>query len=479
MKRFSLFIALVIFVFAANLFAQLPQHYNFNTNGTNNSFPFNVMPGKMVQSLYLPGAFTSPTAAPSGWITEFWFRVGDAYPLAHTYVDLYIRMGRTNLTTLPPGAFYTGTLDTVWKRANHTITQAGGTWYKFTLDTPFRYYNDSALIVEIGRCSVTPSTGFSVCNTTVAYNGRSWSSAGCPFTYGGQGLQIMNSGIAVVPAAPQHYNYNVGGGDNSFPMNQPAGKMVQWLVGASEYAQPTPALPGGSITALYLRISGTYPLGPATYTNFHVLFGQSAITTLPTGAFYTGTMDTVYRRTSVTFQAAINTWLLIPLDAPFPYNPAQSLIIQIGQCGATGTTTGFSLTHTILTGFRRSWSVGGCPFVWAGQQANVLHNGLAITYPVGAGNNNNEVPNSYKLEQNYPNPFNPVTSIAYSIPKSGPVKLTIYDMLGREVAVLVNEFKQAGSFSVDFDASELSSGAYLYKIEAGDFRDSKKMMLVK
>jgi hypothetical protein len=98
---------------------------------------------------------------------------------------------------------------------------------------------------------------------------------------------------------------------------------------------------------------------------------------------------------------------------------------------------------------------------------------------VGAGNNNNEVPNSYKLEQNYPNPFNPVTSIAYSIPKSGPVKLTIYDMLGREVAVLVNEFKQAGSFSVDFDASELSSGAYLYKIEAGDFRDSKKMMLVK
>jgi hypothetical protein len=83
------------------------------------------------------------------------------------------------------------------------------------------------------------------------------------------------------------------------------------------------------------------------------------------------------------------------------------------------------------------------------------------------------------LEQNYPNPFNPTTSISYSIPKAGNVRLTVFDVLGRDVAVLVNEFKTAGSYTIGFNASELSSGVYFYRIEAGDFKDVKKMTLVK
>jgi hypothetical protein len=207
--------------------------------------------------------------------------------------------------------------------------------------------------------------------------------------------------------------------------------MCQWLVGPSEYNQPTPALGGGSITGFYFRISGTYPLPMTTYTTFNILFGQTALTSLPTGSFYTGSMDTVYKRASVTLQAAINTWLFFPLDNPFPYNPAQSLVIQVGQCQAPGV-TGFSLTHTNLTGNRRSWSVGGCPFVYAGQGNNVVNNGILIRYPVGAGNNNNQIPNAFNLEQNYPNPFNPATTINFSIPKASNVKLTVYDILGRK-----------------------------------------------
>jgi hypothetical protein len=91
----------------------------------------------------------------------------------------------------------------------------------------------------------------------------------------------------------------------------------------------------------------------------------------------------------------------------------------------------------------------------------------------------NTTPAVYLLEQNYPNPFNPTTSISYSIPKAGNVKLTVFDVLGRDVAVLVNEFKTAGSYSLEFNASELSSGVYFYRIEAGDFKDVKKMTLVK
>ena len=90
-----------------------------------------------------------------------------------------------------------------------------------------------------------------------------------------------------------------------------------------------------------------------------------------------------------------------------------------------------------------------------------------------------ETANSFSLAQNFPNPFNPVTKINYSIPKSSEVSLTVYDILGQKVASLVREKQDAGTYSVDFDASSLSSGIYYYKIEAGDFTSIKKMTLVK
>lgn len=89
------------------------------------------------------------------------------------------------------------------------------------------------------------------------------------------------------------------------------------------------------------------------------------------------------------------------------------------------------------------------------------------------------VPENYSLSQNYPNPFNPVTQLKYGIPHQGFVSLKVYDMLGNEVRTLVNENKTAGSYSVTFDAANLSSGIYFYKLTAGDFSDVKKMTLVK
>ena len=90
------------------------------------------------------------------------------------------------------------------------------------------------------------------------------------------------------------------------------------------------------------------------------------------------------------------------------------------------------------------------------------------------------IPGDFILYQNYPNPFNPLTTINYELPKDGTVKLIVYDMLGREVSKLVNnEFKVAGRYSVVFDGSSLSSGIYFYKIEAGAFKDIKRMVLVK
>ena len=88
-------------------------------------------------------------------------------------------------------------------------------------------------------------------------------------------------------------------------------------------------------------------------------------------------------------------------------------------------------------------------------------------------------PLTFALEQNYPNPFNPSTVIKYSVAKDGFVNVSIFNLLGQKVATLVNENIKAGSYDVNFNASALSSGIYLYSIEASDFRAMKKMMLMK
>lgn len=93
--------------------------------------------------------------------------------------------------------------------------------------------------------------------------------------------------------------------------------------------------------------------------------------------------------------------------------------------------------------------------------------------------NGTEIPTAFKLEQNYPNPFNPSTKINFSLPKSGAVKLTVYDSKGSEVETLVNDNKQAGNYTVSFNASMLSSGLYFYKLTANGLSEVKKMMLIK
>ncbi|MDH3268879.1 MAG: T9SS type A sorting domain-containing protein [Ignavibacteria bacterium] len=88
-------------------------------------------------------------------------------------------------------------------------------------------------------------------------------------------------------------------------------------------------------------------------------------------------------------------------------------------------------------------------------------------------------PTEYSLSQNYPNPFNPSTTIQYTIPQSGNVRLIVYNSLGGEVATLVNEYKESGNYKINFDASNLSSGIYYYRLASNSFNEIKKMILLK
>ena len=89
------------------------------------------------------------------------------------------------------------------------------------------------------------------------------------------------------------------------------------------------------------------------------------------------------------------------------------------------------------------------------------------------------MPKEFALSQNYPNPFNPTTTIEFALPQDSKIKLTVFDILGREVVTLVDENMEAGYHNVTFDAARYASGVYFYRLKAGDHIFQEKMMLIK
>ncbi|MCK4427334.1 MAG: T9SS type A sorting domain-containing protein, partial [candidate division Zixibacteria bacterium] len=92
---------------------------------------------------------------------------------------------------------------------------------------------------------------------------------------------------------------------------------------------------------------------------------------------------------------------------------------------------------------------------------------------------NSQTPSGFELSQNFPNPFNPVTQISYTLPRDGHVRLEIYNLLGQKVATLVDEYQQAGQKTVNWEAKDLASGIYFYKLTSSGFTATKKMVLTK
>ena len=156
---------------------------------------------------------------------------------------------------------------------------------------------------------------------------------------------------------------------------------------------------------------------------------------------------------------------------------------RIGNLGATSykrnsNTASTSVSPTCIV-YAPNASSNLAAFSYAGLgPTNIYANQEGLI--TGISQNGNEVPEAvFTLAQNYPNPFNPVTNIKFTIPASGLVKIAVYDVMGREVAVIANKEMTPGSYTADFDASQLSSGIYFYKLTSGSFTDTKKMMLVK
>ncbi|MEQ8524570.1 choice-of-anchor I family protein [Gracilimonas sp.] len=146
--------------------------------------------------------------------------------------------------------------------------------------------------------------------------------------------------------------------------------------------------------------------------------------------------------------------------------------------GAAYTTLGVTYQQTLANFITSSGALNGTitseDYPVGGEDRITVFEEMETSNEPNAG-----IPERFALKQNYPNPFNPTTQIAFDLPETAEVRLSVFDMLGRKVTDLVNERMSAGTHSVQFDASALSSGMYIYRIEAGSFSKTQKMMLIK
>lgn len=174
------------------------------------------------------------------------------------------------------------------------------------------------------------------------------------------------------PNVPQYYNMTTGTSNNSFPFNVAAGKETQYLFLPGDFGTPTPA-PAGNITKVFVYMGGT---GSATFTNVVIKLGQSSITSLP-ASIVTG-LTTVDSLVAVPLSSTANNWMSFQLATPFFYNPAQSLILDIYQCGYSGS-GGMTVLNSSLSGMRRNYiNEASCVPTYAGQDGSTLNFGVNV-----------------------------------------------------------------------------------------------------
>ncbi|MCE1164777.1 MAG: T9SS type A sorting domain-containing protein [Bacteroidetes bacterium] len=232
--------------------------------------------------------------------------------------------------------------------------------------------------------------------------------------------------------------------------------MTNWAIVTNKYLSPTHSFKGSCLSSTVSQMVSV-PLNVSAYPSVYLSWYQKFA--LETGYDY-GFVDVSSNNGT--------TWQRIAT-----FNGLDSASWKLQSFDISSLVTG---STNMLIRFRDSCDTS---LNWDGWYVdNINVTAYALT-PTTAGNTQGIVPDRFSLEQNYPNPFNPVTQISYAVPKDGFVRISVYDVLGREVKTLVGEIKKAGYYSVDFDGSGLSSGYYFYRMESANFIETKKMMLVK
>jgi hypothetical protein len=239
----------------------------------------------------------------------------------------------------------------------------------------------------------------------------------------------------------------------------------------------------GSISKIGFNVITTFSL---PFQNLRVKMQTTSDTSIHSFSYsgWTICFDSSYIPTT-------NGWQYISLTTPFYWSTGQNLLLEI--CYDNPSTTNFfpvyaSLSDGKMYGFYGDLpTFNGCNYT-GGVDIEYRPNTAFIIDPAiisNTGNKNYQIPNSFKLFQNYPNPFNPVTKIKFDIPVDSRIRgndrvvLKVYDILGKEIETLVNEKLNPGTYELTFNASQFPSGVYFYRLQAGDYNETKRMILLK
>ena len=506
-----------MFFLTSLVLSQTPQYYNFNSGGTGNTIPFGStgVSGYRSQWLMMPNAYNNPSPVPPGnKITKLYIRcTASAGPIICS--SLKIRLGQTTDTVFQTSA-YTGPMDSVYFKLSDTVSTNSSGYAVFTLQTPYNYNPALSLVIEISHCGFT-GTGFSVYQYTALPNKRTNSpgTTSCVFTYSSTDARTIHSGVDVVPAGPTvtlpdliYYKFENNPNATSTPNyavpgvgNNPAlltGTSLSWTSGG----QFDSCMIGTGGTGGHINTNWATNFGSGSWTISMWLSNLPSNTTLyylfeeGTGSFRcflggaagagnlllrgTGVTDVnvpgvapgptvvhfVYDSATAKIKAYKNGVLALTVNQT-PLNLATGTNFQVGGYSTLASLNGKMDEFRV---YRRALDSAEVASTWNIDLGGLITGVTPVT---------SKIPNKYVLEQNYPNPFNPVTKISFDLPKTGLVSLKVFDVLGKEVATLVNEVKNPGSYIVDFDGASLSSGTYFYRLESNGFVSTKKMMLIK
>ena len=512
----KLLLSFLFLVLAGSLLAQ-PTHYNWQNVGTSsNTFPFGQSAGKAVNWLFLPNSLINPIPVPSGMeITKvyWWWTSGGS----RTYTNFHILMAQATITNLTSGSFYAGPWDTVYFNATLSMSGTTNSWSTpITLDTPYPYDPTKSLLMFIGQCGGPGSGMYIRQNTSPGGIKRVWSVGGCPFTpYSGGDASTLNFGVDVQSAAPPigpvpeiiYYKFEdnptpttvtnfaiPGQGTNPATLSgttalTSGGQFDSCIIGNG-------ATNGGVVTGWNNSLgSGSWTISmwvniPTDPTGLaHYMFGDGAgsFRCFHNGVAYPNNL--LLRGTGIT-QVLVNGVGPTPTVVHFVYDSAASEI-RTYKNGVYNTTVAQTpLNLAAGTGFKVGGYGSSRTMKARIDEFRVYSRALdsteiALTWnhqlPIITGIPTPvlNMPDKFILSQNYPNPFNPTTTIDYQTPTKGLVILKVYDILGKEISTLVNQVKNAGSYTVEFNGSNLPSGTYFYRLEAGDNLDVKKMILLK
>jgi Secretion system C-terminal sorting domain len=234
---------------------------------------------------------------------------------------------------------------------------------------------------------------------------------------------------------------------------------------------------GGVVNALVSKIGfNVITADPGVMNQFNINIQNTTATTLTT--YINSGWTNIY---TGTYTVPGTGWQYINCPSSTFHWNGTNLLLEV--CFTNPSYTQYSTVNsTTMTGMQLGYymdGITGCSTAVYNTVTSRPNVCFTMTVASDVNNQFTGVPTIYSLSQNYPNPFNPTTKINFALPKQGLVTLRIYDVLGREVRTLVNEVKSAGTYSVDFNASEYSSGVYFYRLESNGFSDIKRMMLIK